>query len=548
MLQVGHAALQRTQTLARLGQAHLGIGELTGGLGIVTAHAIELVVGFGNLETQIACLRTGLVARTGELVNSRTRSTNGLGGLLAALGDAYALDLGIVGALLQAADLGEQRAALALKTSNLAGGIALGGTRLLDGRIGLDDLIRHMLKHGSQIRLQALQLTNTTFALQSTRSLAGIESHAHQAATAHAGAIGRHVGHTVNDWCRQRGSQVIDHVIAAEQCLDNRAITGTNGQTIDQTRTGSALSSSAAAHAARRQQRLARSLLLVQSRTTGALKRGGVIEQQGIDIAGKQLLDQTLELARGLEHVAQATRDIIAQRAHQTTHQRRAVSHAGIELLLARELRTNLGQFIARLTLAITQVLKSRTGDLGGLARIDLGLAGLIKRAVELLSTVATALKRCRDLLELLVDLLQARGIHVVLDLGIGKRILYLGELERSIIGNALHIALFARKLRNLIVERHATLVELGGGRSGGVNVVLGLHMRTGHFLKLGTRILELLDHATTLMLGARDLAAHVGQARHHVVALFLEQAHVGVDAADHVLHMAALLTQIAHK
>ena len=32
-----------------------------------------------------------------------------------------------------------------------------------------------------------------------------------------------------------------------------------------------------------------------------------------------------------------------------------------------------------------------------------------------------------------------------------------------------------------------------------------------GHFLKLRTRVLELLYHATTLMLGARDLAAHVG-------------------------------------
>ena len=56
-----------------------------------------------------------------------------------------------------------------------------------------------MLKHGSQIGLQALQLTNTTFALQGTRSLAGIEPHAHQTATAHAGAIGRHIGHAVND-------------------------------------------------------------------------------------------------------------------------------------------------------------------------------------------------------------------------------------------------------------------------------------------------------------------------------------------------------------
>ena len=190
---------------------------------------------------------------------------------------------------------------------------------------------------------------------------------------------------------------------------------------------------------------------------------------------------------------------------------------------MARELRANLGQFIARLALAITQVLQRCTGDLGGLTRIDLGLAGLIKRAVELLSAVATALERGRDLLELLVNLLQARGVHVVLDLGVAQRVLHLGKLERSVIGHTLHIALLARKLRNLIVERNATLVKLGGGRSGGVNVVLGLHVRTGHFLKLGTRILELLDHATALMLGARDLAAHVGQARHHVVALFLE-------------------------
>ena len=292
---------------------------------------------------------------------------------------------------------------------------------------------------------------------------------------------------------------------------------------VDQTRTGSALGSSRAAHAATHQQRLARGLLLVQSRTTGALKRSGVIKQQGIDIASKQLLDQALELTRSLEHVAQTTRDIIAQRAHQTAHQRRAVGHAGIELLLAGKLRAHLGKFAARLTLTITQVLQRRTGDLGGLASINLGMAGLIERTVKFLNAVTTALERGRYLLELLVDLLQARGVHVVLDLGVAQRVLHLGELERGVIGHTLHIALLARELRNLIVERHATLVELGGGRTGGVSVVLGLHVRTGHFLKLGTRILELLDHATTLMLGARDLAAHVGQARNHVVALFLE-------------------------
>ena len=111
-----------------------------------------------------------------------------------------------------------------------------------------------------------------------------------------------------------------------------------------------------------------------------------------------------------------------------------------------------------------------------------------------------------------------------------------------------MHIALLTRKLRNLIVERHAPLVELSGGRTSGVNVLLGQHVRTGHFLKLGARVLELLDHATTLMLGARDLPAHVRQARHHVVTLFLEQAHVGVNATDHILHVTALLAQVAHK
>ena len=215
---------------------------------------------------------------------------------------------------------------------------------------------------------------------------------------------------------------------------------------------------------------------------------------------------------------------------------------------MAGKLRAYLGQLVARLALAGTQVLEGSACRLGGLARIALGLTSRLKGALKLLGTVAAALKRCRDLLELFINLLQARGIHVVLDLGIGKRILHLGELERGVIGHTLHIALLAHELRNLRIKRHAALVKLGGGRTSGVDVLLGLHMRAGHFLKLGTRILELLDYATALMLGARDLAAHVGQARHHVVALFLEQAHVRINAADHILHVPALLAQVAHK
>ena len=189
--------------------------------------------------------------------------------------------------MLQAADLGEQRAALALKTGNLTGGIALSGTRFLNGRIGLDDLIRHMLKHSGQIGLKPLQLANATLTLQSTRRLAGIEAHTHQAAAGDAGAIGGHVSHAVNDRRRQRGRKIVHDVIAAEQRLDDGSVACAHGQTINQTGTGSALGGSRATHAARRQQRLTRGLLLVQSGTTGTLKRGRIVEQQRIDIAGK---------------------------------------------------------------------------------------------------------------------------------------------------------------------------------------------------------------------------------------------------------------------
>ena len=88
---------------------------------------------------------------------------------------------------------------------------------------------------------------------------------------------------------------------------------------------------------------------------------------------------------------------------------------------MAGKLRAHLGQLVARLALAGTQVLQGRTGDLGGLTRIDLGLARLLKSALKLLGAVATALERGRDLLELFIDLLQARGIHVVLDLGVAQ-------------------------------------------------------------------------------------------------------------------------------
>ena len=51
-----------------------------------------------------------------------------------------------------------------------------------------------------------------------------------------------------------------------------------------------------------------------------------------------------------------------------------------------------------------------------------------------------------------------------------------------------------------------------------------------------------------TLLLGGRELHAHLRQPGDHVLALLLEKAHVGLHAAEHVLHAAALLAEVAHE
>ena len=89
---VGHAALQRTAGARSSGPGTLGIGETY--RRPRNRHGErdrELIVGLGNLETcSLACSR----ASSRERVSSRRARGTGLGSLLAALGDAHALDLG----------------------------------------------------------------------------------------------------------------------------------------------------------------------------------------------------------------------------------------------------------------------------------------------------------------------------------------------------------------------------------------------------------------------------------------------------------------------
>ncbi len=146
------------------------------------------------------------------------------------------------------------------------------------------------------------------------------------------------------------------------------------------------------------------------------------------------------------------------------------------------------------------------------------------------------------------INLLEALGIHAVLDLGVGKGLPNLHEFERGVVGIALGVAYGTRKRGNKLIELDTASMQLVGGGLEGGDVDPGNLCRGALLIELAIDIGQLLKRALALMLRGRKGAAHLGKARDHVAALLLKQAHIGADAPDDVLHMAALLTQIAYE
>ena len=65
---------------------------------------------------------------------------------------------------------------------------------------------------------------------------------------------------------------------------------------------------------------------------------------------------------------------------------------------------------------------------------------------------------------------------------------------------------------------------------------------------ELAEQALVLARRLGALTAHGGELGAHLGEARHHVLALLLEQAHVGLHATEGVLQASALLAEVAHK
>ena len=232
--------------------------------------------------------------------------------------------------------------------------------------------------------------------------------------------------------------------------------------------------------------------------------------------------------------------------AHHAHGEGRGIAQARVNLAETGKLGAHVGEFLARLGLLIAQVGQGVNGHIHGSLGLSPGVSRLIELRQELVGAAAAMLKRCAELIDLIVDLLQAARVHAVLDLGVGEGLLHLDELEGSTVGGALDLALLARESGDGLIELDPACMQLIGRGLESADIARGDLGCGALLVELTVDVGELLKRATALMLGAGERAAHLGKTGHHVAALLLEQSHVRPDSADHVLHMAALLAQVA--
>ena len=146
------------------------------------------------------------------------------------------------------------------------------------------------------------------------------------------------------------------------------------------------------------------------------------------------------------------------------------------------------------------------------------------------------------------LELLEARGVHLVLGLGVGDLVLELGVGERLAVSLGAGGALVGGEARDLVVEGAAARDGLVGGLGEPLGAGGEVALADAQVAQLAGEALVVARGVGALLLHGGELHAHVGEARDHVAALLLKQAHVGVDAAENVLHAAALLAEVAHE
>ena len=543
--ELGGARLEAALALRRLGGADLGVGELAGGLGVLPPEALDVVGCVLDAAGQLLGADPRPVALGGQLLEARPHLLDGRGRLGAPALDLRLLREGLREPLLETADLRQQGAPLALEARDLARDVPVRGARLRERRGGLGDELGCVREDGRELGLGLLELADLALALQRARRGVAGGADADRPG-GDAGALGRDVDRTRHRRGVEGLLERVDHAVAAEQRRDRGAVPLADAQALDQPVPGELPGLVGERGVPGHEGHLAAGPALVEGRAPGAGDVVAALEDEGVDIGREQALNEALELARGLDEVARAREYRVGEAAGDRRHQLGGAGHALVEPAQTGELGGGLRMAAAGVGFPRAPVVE------GGLRRGD-RLAGLLaavarvgELGLELLGAAAAALEGGAHLGRLVLDLLEARGVHRVLDLGVGYGLLGLDVLERGVVGAALGLPALARELGDGVVELHAARVQLIGRGTEGGHVGAGDLGGGAHLVELAVDVLELGGGAAALMLGAREGAAHLGEARDHVAPLLLEQAHVAADTAYDVLHMAALLAQVA--
>ena len=183
---------------------------------------------------------------------------------------------------------------------------------------------------------------------------------------------------------------------------------------------------------------------------------------------------------------------------------RRGTFCALVELFQTGKLASHFGKMLASFGLASTKLLKSALGKINGTLRVLAALGRRGEFGIELLRTTPAVFERGRQIFHLLIELVETRCIHRILELRIRDRLFDLDVFKRRCIGGTLGIALIARERGDGNVELFTTRMELLGCRSSLVHI-LSRNMRcSAHLIKLGRNLFELVRNAFTLMFRRR--------------------------------------------
>ena len=274
----------------------------------------------------------------------------------------------------------------------------------------------------------------------------------------------------------------------------------------------------------------------------------GVARHERREVLAQKRLHDALQLRRRLEQVRHAALDRVRPRLRERGDQGARVLRLAVHGLQRGERRLRGGQSPPRVALGRSCPRRRLLALADAPRNAVLPLAGLCQRLLGSLSLRAPALERLLRRLGTVLDLLQAALEHLVLDLGVRDLVAQLRKRERLCVGRALRRTHVARELRHALAQLAPALRRLarrGPKLAHAPLQVVRLHARVG---VLALHALVLLGGLARLALHGRQVHAHLGEALHHVLALFLQKAHVGVHAAQQVLHAAALLAQVPHE